>query len=125
MRILGGFEKLPTLDLMREGDGTTTKIKLMGIRKFQSQYNSGMATAYEVEYGGEKMQFFGSTVLDRILAEAPVGSELTIQYLGKQASPDKGKQPFKNFRAFVNDPAYDGDDMAESATPAAKKKVPF
>lgn len=124
LRRLGGFENLPTIDLMRDGEGTKTEVKLLSAKPNTGMYSK---TVYTVEEGGEKKQFWGSTVLDMRLADAKSGDELTIVYLGKEPAKERGKQPFNNFDVFLTDPEYDGDDsktLPEKAT-EPKKKVPF
>jgi hypothetical protein len=128
LRKLGGFEQLPSLDLTKDGEGQKTTFKLLASKAVQSKFNADkMSNVYTVEVKGEKMQFWGDTVLDARLAEAELGSTLTVVYLGKTPSKDRGKQPFKNYDIFVDDPEYNGDDsVAEGETvKAAKKTAPF
>lgn len=127
-RKLGGFEKLPAVDLIEKGPGTKTTVTFLESKTFPSQYGDKEAVAYIVTHGGEKKQFYGTTVLNRILQEARPGDELEITYLGEEKSPTKGNRPFKNFEVVVVDPEYSGDDREqEGASTEAKKKgdVPF
>ena len=126
LKKLGGFENLPTVDLARDGEGTVTKFKLLNLKQVKSKFDpSKISTVYTIEMDGEKAQFWGGTVLDRILEEAELGSNLVIKYLGEEPSKDRGKQPFKNFEAFVDDPTYDQDDSKTETTTGAPKKKPF
>jgi hypothetical protein len=125
LRKLGGFENLPILDLTRDGEGTKTAFKLISFKEDVGKFGS---CVYTIEYEGEKMQFWGNTVLDSRLQEAELGSNLVVVYLGVSPSKDKGKSPFKNFDVFLDDPAYEGDDSKSEATAAkngTKKTVPF
>jgi hypothetical protein len=122
---VGGYENLETIDLMRDGEGTTTTFTLLEVKPDVGQYRS---TVYNVQHEGVKKQFWGSTVIDRVLAEIQIGAVVTLVYKGVQPSKERGKQPFKNFEAFVEDPSYTLNDMGTTAkeeAPKKKGKVPF
>jgi hypothetical protein len=127
LRKLGGFEQLPTLDLSKDGEGTETRFKLLESKPVTSKFNPDrMSNVYTVEHEGEKKQFWGNAVLDNRLSTAELGSNLVVRYLGKSPSPERGKQPYKNYDVFLDDPDYDGDDStASEAVEGSKKKAPF
>ena len=125
-RKLGGFTKLPNVDLEEKGEGTVTKVTYLEKRQWTSQYDSSkMVNSYTVLHNGEKAQFNGTTVLDRILAEAQPGDELIITFMGTEPNKMKGKNPTKIFEIVVDDPNYEEDDRETQPETGAKKKVPF
>ena len=126
-RKLGGYEKLPQLDLEAKGEGTESKVTYIESKQWQSTFDaSKMVNSYIVTHEGEKKQFNGTTVLDRILAEAQPGDNLVITFLGTQPNKVRGKNPIKLFEVVVDDPDYNGDDREEETEDkVAKKKVPF
>jgi hypothetical protein len=50
--------------------------------------------------GGNKVDFWGSTVLDRVMKKAAIGDELKIQYLGMEKNTKNGRE-YKNFEVLV------------------------
>ncbi len=52
---------------------------------------------------GERVGFWGSTVLDGRLQEVPVGSQIMIVYKGKQESEKRKGSQFKVFEVYYKD----------------------
>ncbi len=122
---VGGFEQLPMLDLLRDGEGTVTEFKLLSFKTGVGKFNSNIYTVEE-KVSGEKQQFWGNAVLDARLPECTVGNMIKVIYLGEQPSKEKGKQPFKNFDVFEDDGSDGPDESAASATSGEPKKtIPF
>lgn len=68
----------------------------------QKKENVGInnSNVYMVEQAGaeEATSVWGSTVLDTKFQEIPVGSEVKIEYLGKEKG--KGPKPYNNYKVL-------------------------
>lgn len=67
------------------------------------QEKAGMngSNLYSLETAdGKKVDFWGSTVLNRVMKLASVGDELKIHYLGMEKNAKNGRE-YKNFEVLV------------------------